>query len=143
MPHRDARAVTEPADTLAAWRGETDAALVALARVEEPIRQVIAPGPPPGADDETASAFAPGACTASMRRPRSRTRLSSIVMSGEGGCAATDSTRPPVLRISARAAIARAMAANADPWPDATGIDTTAALDRSIADAVHAWWGGR
>jgi hypothetical protein len=32
------------------------------------------------------------------------------------------------------------MAASADPWPDATVVDTTAALDRCTADAVNAWY---
>jgi predicted kinase len=39
----------------------------------------------------------------------------------------------------ATAAIAGAWAAAADPWPDATVIDTTAALDRCVADALDAW----
>ena len=39
----------------------------------------------------------------------------------------------------ATADIARAMAAAADPWPDATVVDTTAAPERSVTDAVDAW----
>jgi predicted kinase len=40
----------------------------------------------------------------------------------------------------ATSAIAVAMAAVADPWPEATVVDTTAALDRCAADAVNAWY---
>jgi hypothetical protein len=40
----------------------------------------------------------------------------------------------------ATAAIAVAMAVAADPWPEATVVDTTAALDRCAADAVNAWY---
>lgn len=40
----------------------------------------------------------------------------------------------------ATAAIAVAMAVAADPWPDATVVDTTAALDRCAAEAVNAWY---
>ena len=39
----------------------------------------------------------------------------------------------------ATAAIAAAMAAAADPWPDAIVVDTTAAVDRCLADAIDAW----
>jgi predicted kinase len=39
----------------------------------------------------------------------------------------------------ATTAIAAAMAAAADPWPKATVLETTATLDRCIADAVAAW----
>jgi uncharacterized protein len=39
----------------------------------------------------------------------------------------------------ATAAIAAAMAAAADPWPDATGVDTTAAIDDCVAHAVTTW----
>ena len=39
----------------------------------------------------------------------------------------------------ATAAIAAAMAAVADPWPDAVVVDTTAAVDCCVADAVAAW----
>jgi uncharacterized protein len=38
----------------------------------------------------------------------------------------------------ATAAIAAAMAATADPWPDAVVVDTTAAVDRCLADATDA-----
>jgi aminoglycoside phosphotransferase family enzyme/predicted kinase len=41
----------------------------------------------------------------------------------------------------ATADIAVAMAAAADPWPDATVVDTTAALDRCVTEAVDAWRG--
>jgi len=39
----------------------------------------------------------------------------------------------------ATAQIAAAMAAAADPWPDALGLDTTATLDEVVAAAVRAW----
>ena len=41
----------------------------------------------------------------------------------------------------ATADIAVAMAAAADPWPDAVVVDTTATLDRCVTDAVDAWNG--
>jgi hypothetical protein len=33
------------------------------------------------------------------------------------------------------------MAAAADPWPEAIVVDTTAAVDRCLADATDAWNG--
>lgn len=41
----------------------------------------------------------------------------------------------------ATAAIAAAMAAAADPWPDAIVVDTTSPVDRCLADATNAWNG--
>jgi predicted kinase len=49
----------------------------------------------------------------------------------ERGATASDAT----------AAVAAAMAATADPWPDATVVDTTAAVDHCLADATAAWNG--